>query len=766
MMTCGKFLLHIAILLLAGKPLFAEEPVLDSPEQEVQSAIERIGRLENGIDAAFRLASDARPLSDTSAANQAFANGRQYLQGKHLMAAAREFDLFLSLKSMPTSDEYLEAHRNLGDIALKFGLVSLAKSHFHTYVSTMLTHAHADYDGFATIMRQLLLLTNPSDPTDQTRMRELMAAIVTVPFPQEAASECMYIAAKAAFRFKIPLAKQWLANIATFDPSAHYRARALYYRGMLALEAGDEVSASQWLYQALEAGRDDSDDLKSRINLDLARLESKQRRFEKAYAHFDSVSPKSTSYRDALYEQIFANLDAKNYTRARIALQTFAEQYPKDPEALRLSKMTPYFDLLSSDLHGARKAILVENEVLRLQLAEITKRIRGKTDANFADLRALVAKTSGEFARVPAMLGILRLYRNAHEISRRMAAIHKDAKELVIGLGQASFDQLLPLWHHRFEQVDNHTHELLEIGHRMIAVERNLDQTNLTPGAVAILGASEGKRIAMFTQRNAVYSVAQWKYFRDYGMVHQRLVDRYASMFKMRAELASLTFATKNSKMTPRKLVELKAMVHRASVLSHELGKTSERLYTKNIQSIHNTSPERPLNWMLQRYASALENELKLLQPLRGQRADMSSKMLAKDFETSWKRWNHLAKQIERQLNTLQSESDDVLFRYESALQNQHQRFEDTKMQLGKIHKQLKRQFAVAYQLALKQYERTIRTRLAKNEKWAADIRWAEADKTALSLVDLKDQLMAERENIEAKYYDLNVGAIDEWLQL
>jgi hypothetical protein len=379
----------------------------------------------------------------------------------------------------------------------------------------------------------------------------------------------------------------------------------------------------------------------------------------------------------------------------------------------------------------------------------------------------LMATTDNFVAPTRSASQAFELFQRLAESKRRLADIRGEMRNIIYTTGRVGLGSLRPDWVNRAEQLAHISNDLMRIGHRMAATERTLYQKQLNSVDLARLESSEIRRTRLLTKPAAIKRRMQhWASLASFFELTNDVAKQSERISKAEAELATARHLLKSGngqKEAASRDQQVRILSEKATELDQTLGRVLELLRRGKAQDYINQSPHRAVHKFLSQYAVALNEESEILEKAREHPDSTAARILSQDASETWKHWKFLARETYAGLKKLDKDITDGLTELFSDLQNHENHYEQLNSQLQVITSGLEAELGSSVNVLLGQYSGAIGARLAKHQKWRADLDWIGYAKAKQNASKIDKQYDLEKQMLQENLNDLEQGALWTW---
>ncbi len=748
--------------------LLAAAPVaVRDPETELADAKSELDNLGRKLESSKQMASRLGLGPQTASAEKSWTNAKNFYEHKEWLSTIRELNNYLNQTQVPVIKPYLKAQYMLGRSYEEMGYKSKGLRAYFRYLAAFLTAKEQDHEELLDVLRRMIPLA-ASDQVAGNQLNELLASVVSLELPKVVQPAVYYYAAKAAANSgNTSIAQSWLEKTVSGPADAGLKARALYMRALVALAKKDYEAAKETLGEVIQADKDGS--TRDLARLALARISIHERKRETALKYYALVEDGSPAFRDSLFESLYVHLDLKQDAEARSKAVLYVARYPDGPEALQLKMLLAYLDMRAGDLPEATKSLTAADEGLKEVNQWIASNLKGKTKVSQTTLQDFVALSGGQVPATPTIRDAYQIFSRLAEIARRLADVRGEIRNVTFTIGRANLEHLKPFWVNRAEQLAGLGDEVLKVGHRLIAAERNLYADRLDSIDRQKLAASENRRTKLLSA--AADAHRKLPYMASYGRymeMSQSVASSYDRLRKSEAELTAaryLLMNTKNQKDLQTRQNRVLELETKTKQLADTIQRTVEVLRSARVEDLLAQSPHRSARKFLSQYAVALHDEADTVAKARDEARNTVQRLNAEDGAQAWKHWEFLAADVFSQIDALDKEVATGLKTTLNELDQQEKRYDELQAKLHELTGSLESQLGKSLSSILEQYEQAIDLRFARHQKWRADIDWLTYQGKLDEERKLNDKYNLEQQILKDNLTDLQQGVLWQWPQ-
>ena len=764
-----QFFAAFVLIFLVLQPATATaEPApansVKEPETELELIKTDLNNWSRRLDANQNLNGRLGLGPQTASAERSWSNALEFFSHKEWTSAIREFNNFLNQTQVPEIKSYLKAQYMLGLAYESLQYKEKALRAYFRYLSSFLTAESKDHEELIDVLRRMIPLS--SSIGNKNELRQLLASIASLDLPEDVQPLIFYYLGKAAANAgEDKIAMPWFGRAAASLNDPVIKAKSMYMLAILALGRKEFDLAEDILGQVILLDKDEA--TRDLARLALARLAVKQRKRETSLKLYKLIDADSLAFKDAVFESVYVHLDLRQDGEARAKSLLYLSRWPDGPDALQIRMLLAYLDMRAGDLKSARESIVAADKRLNDIKLWLQRNLSNQATINQTTLDDISSMTGAQLPVPPSVRMSTEFYSRLAELSRRLTDIRGSVRNTIFTVGRANIDDIRPFWVNKSNQLGGDADELLKIGHRLIAVERNLYETRISAIEKHRLDSSFSRRASLLSSAAVNHRRASnWESFTTFAAMTKRLADASARLKFAQAEIAASQFLCDSmnkgkASFDPKaRLTELRA---RSEKLQEYLAKSLEAVRRRRVSDLLNDSPHRASGKFFASYAAALVEEESALAKIRDQVASPAERLNADDIAKSWEQWRFLASTLFKQMDALDRDIGSGLSSLLSDLDGQERRFDELNGQLNDVTNLLANHLGQTLSSIVDQYSRAISERFARNQKWQGDIDYL-TYKNSLE----EDKKLQERNNLEQQILRDNLlglqqGALWQW---
>jgi tetratricopeptide (TPR) repeat protein len=738
--------------------LFLSVAELSDPETEFAKIRSELNAAQDQINAVINITGRPGLGPQTVEADENFSSALSYFQSGEYPATIRMLNNYLNNTQVPEFIRYQKAQYLLGRSYQHMGRSTNAIRAYLRYIAAFLTASSNDHQEFLDVLRRTVALSI-EDSDQNSEASTLIASLTSLELPGEVKNIVNVIAAKSAVMNRNNNVASRLLEETIKNSGDHtLKAKAFYIKSLLAISQKNYESAEEYLSEATATEVDQT--TKDLARLGLARLALKRNKQTLALRYYGMIEEKSEHFKEALFESIYVHIELGEDTQARAKAILFLNQFKDTIEAVQLRMILAYLDLKAGDYAGAKATLAKADERVSEVDKYLYKNLINKTQITASDLTSLSDLTAGHIDDTPAVKEAAKIFSKLSSLQKALADIDGEIRSVTLASSQAGLDEMNPTWVNRSEQLSEIGNKLLEIGHRLIATERNLYEKDIDGLNQQKLTSSENRRTKLIgsnvelKRRNI-----NWKVYRDYLAVHMTLKESTAKLASTEASLASLKFA-KNADKIDLTDGEINELTKKIAKLKSEHQELIRQTSMTKIKHTGKEGPHHGSRLFLSQYVISLEEESSIIEGARDRQESTAVRLLANDAKEYWRQWQTAIGSVLAGFKALDDEINKTLGESVQRLEILSTRQEMLAMKLNTIVASVETGLGANLHSILSEYSIALNKKSARNKKWKADIDWMDYQQKQAEESKLTEKFNIEQQILNENLRDIKQGLI------
>lgn len=740
---------------------------LSAPEVEIQEIYSELGRLEQAVNGLPRVSGQPVIGPRKVAAERAWSAAQQFIAAGNHISGVRELNKYLNLVQTGEAERYLVAQRQL---ALSYNALGQSERSMRAafrYVGAFVaqTQGVANYDDLVETLRLVARLARAYGRPALVEVKQLFATLGAVEMPAKPKMQIMLLAARVAGASgDLKMARKFLGDPVLRDAGGAFSGEAAYLRGILEVLSG-RMNAGRLAFKAAAAAfGSENSEMRDRARLAIARIQLRQGHADLAAATYAGIDEGSPSYRDALFEGIYALIELGSDQEARDAASIYKKQFSShDRESqMRLARMDAWLAMRIGDLSAAQAAISSQRDAYMSVLDQSRSELDGSGPVDQETVKNIFMKHDG-LVDPPEEIDVA--WRMIGRIDIREAELD-DAdgvvRQVFTELGKARLSDLNPSWMNQTRAIDAMVRRQLELGHRLIALQKHLLSGRLTPSEKHELDASERRRTMLLSRYAKTLGASEgWRKTADLFDSIIRLDRINEKLLFAEANLAPVRFAASSgSKFTD----EMKGLETTPEKVRTNILRALELVRAQQITGLADGSEHRQLRRLMGFYSMAIFDEEAVLARARDLVSDTAQRLLVMDLDRAWRLWAHVSRSAYTQIDRLDKAIVGDLRRVVSEFWEIDDRIQRADQEIVSIKHRLGNWVGSRREGILNTVSRRVAERVARLDKWSADIDAMRSEQVQKTAADERLGFELQRQSARDEILDLQVGGPAVWL--
>ncbi|MEY4631970.1 MAG: hypothetical protein RIQ81_2090 [Pseudomonadota bacterium] len=766
---CGIGLCVAGDLLAAGASRSGDSQplVLEAPEVEVAQIQRDLERMIQAMRSLPQVAEQPVIGPRKIAAERAWRASQAFVESGDQLSTIRELNRYLNLVQTGEPQRYLVAQRQLAISHEKVGDADKAMRAALRYVASFIsqnasTSSHAD---LVEMLRLVSRLMRKGGAQARVELKKFFAAMTSVAMPLQARMEVLVLAARAAGATgDIALAQRLLRDPVLSGAPAVLSGEIQYLNGLLAVASGRLEPAMSLFKGAIASFGSAESERRDRARLMLARVQMRLGQAGPAADSYSAIDELSGSFKDALFEGVYALIGAGRTGEARDQANIFRKQFAsRDVSSrIRLGKLDTALAIKAGDWEVANKTIAAQRQAY-IELVEFAEReLSGARPLDEGTVDRLYLKHEGLLDAPDDLESGWRLFKRLAVQTNHVDDDRGDVRQLFFTLGRARLDQINPSWINTTRGLDLLVRRHLAAGHKLVGLERHLLAQRLNPVEREELQSLENRRNGLLGKYPETLARSEgWQKTADLFDGSIRLGQVASRLSSAQASLAAVRYLEARSGKESQAWREYDPQI---SFLRERASKAVEMVRSLQIENLADTGTHRPLRRLMAFYSMSLFDEEAILRRARNEAADTAERLLFSDFERAWNLWQQAARESYQQLTSLDRSMKAELARTVGEL---WQREEDSARTSEAI---LSLRNRISLWLGGRRAEivDTIRQRsgqqIARLDQWSADIDAMRSERVREGARAEQMQFDAARKSARDEAMEFQAGGNSAWL--
>ena len=739
----------------------SDEATVEGNEREFKKIGAALSDLNQQINSVPRTATAAGLGAQIVEANRAFDYAVAAFKRKDWLSVINETSAFLSLSQKPESRTWLKAQFMIARAYEEQGQLLRATRAYTRYLATFTTKPTPDLSDLTETFERLVRIATKSSEANQAELSTFLSSIAAMDQPSSVSEELRYLTAVAGSNLgKKGIAISWLSDVDGRADAPETRARAKYFRALIAINGKEWEEASNQLEAILQLDGLSSK-TKDNARLSLGRVFIKQKKPQLALSAYSQIPESSEAFRDASFEKTFLLIRQGQDDEARAMAHQWLARFPDHEDATQLRILSSWLDLRAGDLEAAKANIAGNTQKLGAIQASLARDYQ-ITTLRHDDAVRLSNLTRGQVTPSPELEEILAMFRQVMELNQRLAEVDGAERSIVYAVAKGDLRQFKPALANRMEQYDRLADDVLSNGSKLIFVERQRLSATLTEVDKQKLAASEKRRLALFDKRSQLARQAKrWATWAAPAEQLVKLAREWEKLTRVEAAMISTVSAvTPNNKKSTVDTAEMSAKI---SGVRQDMMKALSEIRQIQASSIVEQSQIDDILFIVQQYASAIHEESQIIAAYEPTTGRMLDSLDDADSRRVWDLWRDVIGTLHANIKKLKNDAgSDLAGIFEHLAKTDKVREALTK-DVDSLRSILETYGGESLAGIVAHYDNAVSQRLARQYKWAGDLEYlhyakarseneASAKKQALEVQILSDNLR-----------DIEQGGATQW---
>jgi outer membrane protein assembly factor BamD (BamD/ComL family) len=739
----------------------SDETTIEGNESEFKKIGAALGDLNQQINSVPRTATAAGLGAQLVEANRAYDYAVAAFKRKDWLSVINETSAFLSLSQKPEPRTWLKAQFMIARAYEEQGQLLRATRAYTRYLATFTTKPTPDLSDLTETFERLVRIATKSSEANQSELSTFLSSIAAMEHPSSVSEELRYLTAVAGSNIgNKGLAITWLSDVDGRADVPETRARAKYFRALIAINGKEWEEASNQLEAILQL---DGLSAKTKDNarLSLGRVFIKQKRPQLALAAYSQIPETSEAFRDASFEKTFLLIRQGQDDEARAMAHQWLAKFPEHEDATQLRILSSWLDLRAGDLDAAKANITGNTDKLSAIQASLARDYQ-ITTLRQEDAVRLSKLTRGQVTPSPELEEILAMFRQVAEMSQRLAEVDGAERSIVYAIAKGDLRQFKPALANRMEQYDRLADDVLANGSKLIFVERQRLSGTLTDLDKQKLAASEKRRLALFDKRSQL--ARQAKRWATWAAPAEQLVKLAREWEKLNRVEAALTSTVSGATPKNNKAgLDTTDLSSKIATVRQDMMKALSEIRQIQASTIVEQSQIDDILFIVQQYASAIHEESQIIASYEPASGRMLDSLDDEDSRRVWNLWRDVIGTLHANIKDLKNDAGADLagiFEHLAKIDNIR---EGLTKEVDNLRNVLETYGGESLAGIIAHYDNAVSQRLARQYKWAGDLEYlnytkarndheASAKKQALEVQILSDNLR-----------DIEQGGATQW---
>lgn len=661
--------------------------------------------------------SDGQMAPETASASKSLERAESALQHSDWTTAISEASRFMSLSQKPDPRLWLRAQFIMARGFEEKNLLPKSLAYYSRYLATFSTSPDLNPPELDEVFERTVRIATKDSTLEQSDLSRILSSFVSLEEPRSGSGVQKYVGAIAGSRLgKLELSTKWLGQVDAPSSPPQMRARARYFRALLAMSAKNWLDAQKEL-ESILALNDIGEASLDNARLSLARVLLRQKKPLLAFEHYSQIAKDSPSYRDASFERISLLISQNKSKEARQEAISWLSLYPHHPDGLSLKSIASWLDLKSGDLDAATLSIDQTTE----KLSSIRSQLKNEfTTDHLSPLTAnrLASLIYGHVPESDDLKTIINLFNQLSELDKRLKHIEAIERGLIHLLANVDIETYKPNLAHQIAEFDTIQLSLFEIGEELVANEHLRIGQKLTDTAKYQLSKNANERRRIFTQTEDL----------------KRQQNRWSDWFLSATELIELGQAWDRLN-----IIEAKSL---ASGLHHmddpdvqALHKNISNVRSDMLATLSDLQKKRASNLIAQgsfhdqlaklaAFSELIHSDMAVLTPNATTLTTSADQLDDNDAREAWQAWSECSSLMSSTLSAIKEKATSELRNTLAELSIIEQKKIILSEQIITLRKDLESLGSLKLPAILSYFDSELTQRIGRQLKWAGDLEY------------------------------------------
>jgi len=765
MIGINKYRLSILLLLYTSIGFSAESSKIsvEAPEIEVERALTSLNNIDHRLRSIEILNNEYSASSSSLSAERSLENAQKYFTKNMFLAAIREALSYQRYTQSPDAGDYMQSLYILGR---SYQSVNMDSQALHAYLRYVAIHTTADKPDNNRLLRVLHfampLAVSHSTVTNRD-LKKLFSAISGVDLTKTQKAEVLYYAANSARESgEAEIASEWFNKSTSMSVDPNLRSRSRYFHALLLLDQKKFKEAENILLENVANIAQANKEFADYSYLALARMNMNFDKPKEAIKYYKEISEESTSYKDALFESIYAYLGLGENTDARSAAESFLTSFSGDSRSFQLKSLMSYFYIKDRKWDDAKLMMNESDQELTKYRVWVDQKYSKSSRLTQGDISDLITQGNTRVAHAPDVLTGHKLFGKLAEAKRRISDSRANLRNLIYTIGRTNIKQFKPSLIHRGEQYRQLSEEVLLVGHRLVSSVTNTIKPNLSELEKNALESSQKRRFELFSASSKIKrSRDVWANWSNALDLTKDIADKQKQLRLLQAKLSS-TYLLNHEKAKGGSLddLRLKSLMSSISKVEEQLGRALEVIRTQKTQQIIKQSPHRAVKSLHASYTNLLNEEYMLIDRFMQANRDTSDFALYDSFSNAWKRWEYVDKTLFQKVSMFDDTTRKQLSENIKHIQSLVVKHEALNVRQQILLSRLEEELSNSIKPILGFYHDRLDDHMSNTQKWQADLDWLEFEKNSGEKAKQERKFQLEQQILKNNMRDIGQGAL------
>lgn len=750
--------------------------VIESAETEINLILTELLNLENILFSIEKINNDMKWARYKPFVQENFRNGLDYFYKKDFRSAIRELKIYLNNTQNFDEKEYFKSQYLLGICYEHLNMTSMAVSTYKMYLSSYISHMYNNYTEFLDVLHRLSKLLNdsnylPEKITISDIILALTAKLSSANWPSHYKAQVyFYVAYLSTKLLNFSSAVKWFEKALEYTEDKTFKAQIIYFYALCFVFQNRMDITKKHLKIIINDYKNHIAEKYLHLTyLSLARIYVEEKDYNQALKYYSYIDDKSLVYSDAMFESLVVFLKLSAYDQAIVVAKNFLNKFKDDPRIFDVKRILTYLDLKSSNVLDIKSDFkLIEEQLDQLQ-NKLRVNYANKSIFRKEDLVDIMSMTKGIIPDVSVIKDSVYIFQKLTNLNQRTIDIKNEINRILYVISTYNLDILDPNSTRRIEQLDTIIDKALELGHKLVAVERLYKKRYISDFDLKKLIFLEERRINIASSKlfNIKSRMKLWSKWMNLYQLNLFLQDSYAKLNETKSTLAAIKILSLHTSNThwQNKVNQLEV---RADVLNDKAIKILSRLRIKQYLDHIYTLKYGLIKDLYLEYVNILKEEASILEKYRYKNNNAIEKIMNENLRKAWNLWQNVSKSAYDALGFIKGKlnwkQENLVSKIKVLIEHGNQLSSKLKETSDKLT-----QFLVEHtDEILQDYISIIENHKSKIRKWKADVKLYEYEATKLKEHSIQDKYNIQHDIFNYEYNTIinnNYKGIFKWLE-
>lgn len=682
---------------------------------DLKNVSARLSDINHTLRALPRTATEAGIGAQTLEAKNALDRAEASFKSKSWNAVINDGALYLNLTQRPDPSTSMRVQYMLGRAYEERHQYLKASRAYSRYLAIFTTNQELSSPELTEVFERLIKISTKNAQLKSPELSRFLSTVVAIQYPEHLKDELKYLSAVAGANIgKKGPAVQWLGQVDTATTPPEMRARAKYFKALLAINEKNWQQASQELNDIIRLA-EISSNLRDNANLSLARVQIELKKPKMALASYSQIADSSPAHRDASYEQTLLLVHEEKYQEASDLAQKWLVKYPSDPDVLKMKTIITWLSLKAGNLDRAQTGI----DETSSTLASIQKSLKSdfqKSELTLPDGERLRSLISGHSTPSADLEKIIVLFNQLNELNQRLFEIDGKERNLIYSLANGQLAKYKPAAINQITQYESLTGDVLKMGLQIVQIERDRLGGKLSQLHEQKLNSNAIKRTNIFNHHEELRRQAnRWQSWFISADQASRLAGEWSRLSRLEAKNSANRQKTGQSEEI--KIIDKTILTTRQDML-----KTLRRIKENHVRNLAKQSAIYDLMSIIDNFSKLVYQDHLVLSSYEPEAGTAIERLDHEDARNAWKIWldtaNLLYVNLQKTEEKISAELAKVMVDLDRVDATKSDLLADINLLTGNLEKLGGQKLPKI----LSDFDYSISQRAGKQLKWAGDL--------------------------------------------